>query len=199
MRVYWRVAIILSMLIGVFIAVRQAAGYGEPPASAILDVAGCAHPCWNGLRPNQNTIQEAHARLSADARFVIMSVSRTEICWRILAGPFQGGCAYSWRDLGTNNDRIEIINLFVHPGAFRLGDAVLAFGPPTAHVLPCGLINGNVYFQGNVIAIVAPGATRFGPETAVEYLSYVTTATPWFSRNVPPWRGFVRGSHGRAC
>jgi hypothetical protein len=177
------------VLVALLFASRLLGGAGEVTAAAV-DPGTCAQPCWRGVHLTSTTVQEAAALLRNDLAVRVTREDAYSVCWESVAGPFEGGCAYSWRGIGSRRDLVEVLNLFPRAGQFRLGDAVRAFGPPYAYILPCREANGNVYFDGNIIAVMDTSHTRYGPESQVSYLSYVTTSAPWYAYSVPGWHGF---------
>lgn len=186
-----RVVLVMLALTALLIVSRLLGNFGQAEAAtAAVDPGPCTQPCWRGVHLTVMTVQEAAARLRADPSVRLTSIDDVSVCWENVAGPFEGGCAYSWRRIGSRSDRVEILNLFPRAGQFRLGDAVRAFGPPYAYILPCHAANGNVYFDGNIIAVMDTSYTRYGPESAISYLSYVTTSVHWYSYGDTEWRGF---------
>jgi hypothetical protein len=193
-----RVTLVASILAALLLASRLLGGAGVSAAVAV-DPGACDQPCWRGVHLTDVTVQQAAAMLRVDQAVRVTSEDAFSVCWDAVAGPFERGCAYSWRGIGSRSDRVEILNLFPRTGQFRLGDAVRAFGPPYAYILPCREANGNVYFRGNIIAVMDVSHTRYGPESEVSYLSYVTTSAPWYAYNGPGWHGFNGRLAVRMC
>jgi hypothetical protein len=186
-----RVTLIALALAALLFASRVLGSVGQAEAAtAAVDPGTCTQPCWRGVHVTAMTVQESAALLRADPAVRVTSEDSFSVCWETVTGPFENGCAYSWRRIGSRSDRVEILNLFPRAGQFRLGDAVRAFGPPYAYILPCREANGNVYFQGNIIAVMDTSHTRYGPESAISYLSYVTTSAPWYAYGGVDWHGF---------
>ncbi|MCC7209197.1 MAG: hypothetical protein IT323_17930 [Anaerolineae bacterium] len=195
-----RVALLALLMAALLFAVRLLGSAAQADAApAALDPGACTQPCWRGLHVNATTVQEAAAQLRADPAISVTREDAYSVCWDALGGPFERGCAHSWRGIGAPNDKIQIMNLFTRGGQFRLGDAVRAFGPPYAYILPCREANGNVYFQGNIIAVMDTSYTRYGPESLVSYLSYVTTSAPWYAYEGAEWHGFDGRRAVRPC
>lgn len=158
-----------------------------------LSAPDCIQPCWHSIRPSETNLHDAEAILREDANLRINTFTPDKVCWDFRSGPFARGCVYTWHSLGTDREHVEIINLFPRDNILRLGETVALFGTPLASALPCPTVNGNVYFRGNIIAVLPANLPRFGPDTEVAYLSFVSTRTLWYSANTPGWYGF----HGR--
>jgi hypothetical protein len=191
MRRVWRgvMALTAAGLIAINV-MRLAGGLSTPPDRAILNPGACSQPCWHGIHPNATTLAQAEAILRTDKTLRINAYTGDTLCWQMQSDTFAQGCAYTFKNLGANNNWITIINLMPHENAFRLGDAVNIFGLPVAVEPSCLGINGNVYFSGNIIAVTPTGLTDFSPGTLVVYLSFVTTQTPWYNTRTPRWHGF---------
>lgn len=184
-----------ALLIGASLISRIATA----PSNSVLTPTDCSQPCWNGIQPGQTTLQEVVQRLSADPTVRITSSQTTLVCWDTSIGQFARGCAYSWRGLGVDDDRIQVLDLFPGSRAFMLGDALLSFGAPVAYQPYCGAANGNVYFEDSVITVLPVGGVRLSPMQPIVYVSYVSTATTWYSTFTPLWRGFRSLPTKRLC
>jgi hypothetical protein len=196
---YGVVALTVAGLIAIN-GMRLAGRLGRPPDRAILNPGACSLPCWHGIRPSATTLTQAETIIRADQTLRINTYTADTLCWQIQSDTFVQGCAYTFKNVGADNNLVEIINLVPRSNAFHLGDAVSFFGLPVAAQPSCISTNGNVYFPGNVIAVTPAGLADFGPDTSIVYLSFVTTQTPWYNTQTPRWRGFnIYRSSQRHC
>jgi hypothetical protein len=118
--------------------------FGSPTRIAsMLSPRSCDIPCWHGIVAGETTFQEVIASLGEDTSFIGDNSSPSLVgglCWKPIHKPF-------WKvyisdlvlphDGGfiATDDPIGDVELWLDPGAVRLGDALVQFGTPTASQL----------------------------------------------------------------
>jgi hypothetical protein len=202
-RLSLHVVVVLGTFFILLLAVRLVASGSSSLAVNMLQAQQCdPKPCWQGVRPNVMTRQQAEVILKSQGALPdVYWQGDTQYCWSSLATPFWRSCAYM--QISAQESTIHRINVEFLANPPSLGDAVLMFGQPVGtgfcyvtnsrrSDLPQRYLSAFVTFPGDIYVMAYKAddrvQRRLDPNMMLLRMSYVTGDTG----ETDHWRGFTR-------